>query len=397
VGRRQSVLPLLLPLMGAAACGDGSAPAGEVLQATVRDSAGVRIVETGPVEGLPVARVGRRPRLRTGWRDDEPTFEVIRAGVLLPGGGAVVADGRGKRLYFVDGDGETRPAGREGEGPGEFRYIDAVERFPDGRLAVWDSSLDRFTILGPHGRVRSTQLMAGTGRVNVAPFGVLDSATLGWLPTSFGARPGADPSGWLQGPRVRRGPGDEEPDTVARVPMVLLEADGTPNPFPRYGMGDVAAGGFVWGTNDRPELRWYAADGALRRIWRWSQDPVEVTPEVWRDYEVGFRERMRSSPEAPPTERIARILEEDRASASSHLPFFVAVHAAGSSQVWVGEYTGPGVFPARYLEISADGRPLRWIEFDQGVQVLDLDGDRMLGVQTDEWDVQSVAIFQIPG
>lgn len=396
-GPVRTLRALLLPVVTMTACGDASPSPVHIPAATVRDSAGIRIVEAGPVEDLPTVRVGRRPLLRTGWRDDEPTFEVVRSGVLVPDGGAVVADGRARRLWFVDEDGETRPLGRQGDGPGEFRYIEAVVRYPDGRLAAWDDRLNRLTLLAPDGQVLSTHLMADPGRVNVAPFGVLDSATLGWLPTSFGARPGADPSGWLQGPLVRRGPDDEAPDTVARVPIVLLEADGSRDPFTRYGMGDVAAGGFVWGTNDRAELRWYAGDGALREIWRWSQDPVEVTPEVWREYEAAFRERMGSSPEAPPTDRMARILEEDRENASSHLPFFVTVHAAPSGQVWLGEYTGPGIFPARYLEISADGRPLRWIEFETAIRVLDMDGNRILGVQTDEWDIQSVAIFEIPG
>ena len=60
---------------------------------TVRDSAGVRIVENGSVAGRIASwRLSEEPLFRTGWERDGPAFGAIRNGVIMSDGRFAVAD-----------------------------------------------------------------------------------------------------------------------------------------------------------------------------------------------------------------------------------------------------------------------------------------------------------------
>jgi len=70
-----------------------------------------------------------------------------------------VVDAADTRILVLDLDGRLKHAlGRRGEGPGEFRRIDALQRHHD-TLIVHDGGLRRITIFAPTGRlVRLTQM-----------------------------------------------------------------------------------------------------------------------------------------------------------------------------------------------------------------------------------------------
>lgn len=56
-----------------------------------------------------------------------------------PAGGFMVTDPQAAQVRFYDSEGALREYfGRKGDGPGEFRDVQGVARFPDGRLCVGD-------------------------------------------------------------------------------------------------------------------------------------------------------------------------------------------------------------------------------------------------------------------
>ena len=100
---------LLTPLLPACA-----ADALSDAEATVRDSAGVRIVEhPGTLAETPIA-------LELVWehgqRADDYAFQYVFLGALQPGGGAIVADGGNAEIVSIGADGVGR-----GSSPGAER------------------------------------------------------------------------------------------------------------------------------------------------------------------------------------------------------------------------------------------------------------------------------------
>lgn len=108
---------------------------------------GVRHVIVRPADfeviepGEPVFTVG------DGSSDDVTLFRVA-GGVLLPTGGAAIANaGSSEVLYFSESGALVATFGREGQGPGEFDGIYRMHGLGDGRLAVVERGNARTTFL----------------------------------------------------------------------------------------------------------------------------------------------------------------------------------------------------------------------------------------------------------
>jgi hypothetical protein len=139
------LLPLhCLALVATVACAIvGSAQA--TLSAQVRDSAGIRIVSNPSRLSAPITlRIGDRPLLSVGGLHDDPEQEFesnqgYLRGVLLSDGGLVAIDV--KRVKYFDATGKlVKIAGRDGDGPGEFRYLTAICRLRGDTIVVSDRS-----------------------------------------------------------------------------------------------------------------------------------------------------------------------------------------------------------------------------------------------------------------
>jgi hypothetical protein len=121
-----------------------------------RDSAGVRIIENPARSSAPVRfALGVTPVMDVGGLDDNPANEFNHRqgylrGVLLSNGGLVVTDVN--RLHFFDAKGKRIAiVGRDGDGPGEFRYIISICRARGDTLVVSDSRTSRLTVLDGKG------------------------------------------------------------------------------------------------------------------------------------------------------------------------------------------------------------------------------------------------------
>lgn len=110
-------------VLATAACADsGAVPDGSAH--TVRDSAGIEIVESGAIGSVAPVEL-RDPLLDLGAVDGpaEYLFSWVGAVALLDDGRLAIAD-RSNRIRFYESDGSYFGSfGREGDGPGEFRGI----------------------------------------------------------------------------------------------------------------------------------------------------------------------------------------------------------------------------------------------------------------------------------
>jgi hypothetical protein len=123
--RPLAILALLLVVPFAAACGvlDRSADVA-ARGPQISDSAGVRVVTNAiPDTSAPTFRLAAEPRASIGVVEGAPEYTLSGAwGKVLSDGTIVLFDRGSIQLRFYDRSGKfLRSAGREGDGPGEFR------------------------------------------------------------------------------------------------------------------------------------------------------------------------------------------------------------------------------------------------------------------------------------
>ncbi len=114
-------------------CGTADAGSGAQSSFTVRDSAGIRIVEsTEPAEDRPWV-ISDSPLFQVGNVSGRPEYELyrVRGALRLSDGSIVIANGGTDELRWYSLTGEfLHSAGGTGEGPGEFLALASVFTWP---------------------------------------------------------------------------------------------------------------------------------------------------------------------------------------------------------------------------------------------------------------------------
>lgn len=83
---------------------------------------------------------------------EEYSFGSVGGVAVLEDGTIWVGDSQRHAILRYSVEGEfLGQIGREGEGPGEFRYPSAMRVMPDGRVFVWDNGLIRVSEFSPEG------------------------------------------------------------------------------------------------------------------------------------------------------------------------------------------------------------------------------------------------------
>jgi hypothetical protein len=373
--------------------GDARAPL-----AAVRDSAGVRVVESTapPPDSAPVRLNG--PLFRVGWGTDEPKFQFVRTGAILGGGRIAVGDGSTVHLLAADGALE-RSVGRSGDGPGEFRSIATIVATAADSLIVHDPFPGRLSIFSGAGEFdRSVPLPVGRTVTNT-PIVSLPGGRILFAPFMWGfARDQAE--GWMSASVYALQPETGAVDTVATRDFIRLYVlNGRPDTGFPPSMASIAAtgDGWVYALNDRAELSWFDADGTLVQTARWGEEPPVLTPEervALIDEQMRF---MGESPELrgrnlePFRERFERGLD----AKENRLPIFQYLHADPAGEVWMSEFPLSAREPTRYRVFASDGTPLGWASVPPRFTILDLRDGLVLGVERNELDVQAVSVYRI--
>jgi len=99
-------------------------------------------------------------------------FTTVTGVRELPGNVAIVTDQFERRVFLVDfGSGTARQIGRQGDGPGEYRFPMAPLPAPANATWIFDATLRRIHVLSPDGMFTTT-VAPPVGRVRV-PGGIL--------------------------------------------------------------------------------------------------------------------------------------------------------------------------------------------------------------------------------
>jgi len=389
-------IALLFPLV---VCAPDTSPSTHA-PPDVADSAGVRIVtyDHTPTAPAPFQLAGE-PRYRHGANPGDYSFQEASVGRLLPDGSAVVYDQWNVELVTFSPDGTTHHVlAAEGEGPGEVTFVDAILVLGQDSVLIADSNLARVTLFVGDSVAHITALPRSP---NLDVKGVASSGEL-LLATSYASF--SDSEAWRPGHIVRFDMETGALDTVASYEFMPSIPPGLEwEPIPALGEVTVAGGHIVQTRSDRPEVTWRLPDGTATQIVRWQADPALLTEEWMQPIEAQHRLEVRKhSPNLPEdriTESTRRIMAMYRASIGRPMPLFSGPFTDAEGRVWLPSYKPGGerhsVPP--YTVIAPDGTWLGTVDAPPRFRILDVSGGLVLGMQVDEMDVESVAVYELVG
>ena len=312
----------------------GTDAAAQTLRApTIRDSAGIRIVEHRTIRDLPVAfRIAERPSLDLGGLQDDLRAELnprhpFHHAVRLPDGRILIAD-RSELKLFDAGGKILQVIGREGQGPGEFGQLREACVIPGDTIIAINYNNPRVSVFDRNGAHVRTFTPAG----RVPPDGCLDDGTMLLQVRDR-------PAGSSTAARGR----DAIPDLVATVHRI--RSDGSlvqeVGPFPGGNLDFTFwrtvnlvpfADSILAGDGRTTEFGVYTTTGKLVRIVRWKDPLVAVTEEMARQA-APQPVRGSGTPSPPPR------------PTSATLPAYRSIKVDPVGRIWVQDYKRPVEMP----------------------------------------------------
>lgn len=404
--------PVLLLGLVAAACQSGAdQPGPDELEldetnlpfSESHDSAGILVTENArPPDGSRLAwRIGPEPTVSIGAvRGEEPyLLHSIRSAIRMRDGRIVVANGgaHDARVFTATGT-HLVSWGGKGEGPGEFRNLSWVAPWAADSIVTWDGSPGRLLFFDAGGNFgRSVDLPRSFPR----PLAVREDGTI------LTVRQRERERLTIVEIRDRDGGLHSSVGTYLNSDWIpAMGADGSEPVVPAFSQELVTAnwGDLIVATWNKPyEIRAFGADGNLARIVRLEHAPVVPTeadrPAYLAEQMAYFRTFVNSAgdpmPEAYLEAEIRPFLESR--PLAEHFPAFSAIMADGAGHLWVREYDLPREErPAPLWTVfDPEGRVLGFVETPEGLEILQIGEDFILGRVKDEFEVEYVQVWPL--
>jgi hypothetical protein len=360
----------------------------------VVDSAGIDVaVSHSPVWAKDPSgswSIGATPVLDLTQTGDGPTHEFyqVQDAMIRSDGSIVVANSGSSEVRMYSSKGQTLgTAGREGEGPGEYRQISRLIKLPGDSIAVFSWPM-RLTILAPDlSFVRTHALGDRAGEPRVLRSG--DLVDLELYPSVVEYEGGnqliREPAAVVRRSRegviedtIWEGPGYEE------YMFSSGERHGAARPL--FGRGPVfAVRGDVTlvGTSDRMEYRAYDLVGQLQQIVRVASYDLSV------DGAAEDAERAAYLGDDPPPflrELVAQLPRPDSRPAYSEF----IVDSQG--YLWAGGYQSRRNYtePRPWEVFGPNGEWMGSLTTPANFTVFEIGSDYLLGSWSDELDVEHV-------
>jgi hypothetical protein len=398
----------------AAVIGCGYGDAADPLPATytVRDSAGIRIVENSraaypPGEGW---RLSAEPVVRMGVVHGDPAYEF--SGIVgltrLSDGRIVVLDEQTTELRFYAPDGSfIHKVGRAGEGPGEFDAPGGLQRLAGDTLQVTDF-LTRIRY-APDGTL-AEQIVVDWMQVKEhgdfflecggAPHFV-DDFIIGCADTEPWRPATPSPTGLPRGarPYISIPISMERVYELAKLPVGGVKLVMDDGQLSSLGPVWFAAGAFSFGGTptrfvaapdpDAYTFEVRGLDGTLRAVVRRLDgmrppEPIEVEPHPVEQ----------ASPRLVALYR-QRGPDYDDLTPPDSVPLLRSLFVDAGHRVWAG-VADPSLGAGSWYDLfDADGRYLGPVRFPDRFRIFEIGPDYVLGVRRDELDVEFVELYRL--
>jgi len=388
-----------------AGCGGGEAGPAEGERVQVRDSAGVRIVESlapawgnaGTAENAEAAgwTVSPTPTVQIGLDDGDPRYVLSRVAgaVRTPSGEIVIGDGFTNQVRFFDAEGRfVRAVGGAGSGPGEFQYLRGLRRCGPNSIHAFDLNwqLKEFSLTGE--LIREVPVrVPGTVR---SPYMLTCSTEGGVVLTGWGD-PGRPPLGFyaaLSPVWLLDDPGGEpvaDLGTFTSSERIGMSNGSSPHPFGRHAVLAVGEDRVHIGTSERFEVMVFDHAAELRAIFRGPAPDLEIRPE----HLALHREEGRAVEDPEWHAALARQMEEVEMPPS--FPAYDRLELDDQGHLWVREFRKPGEEGPFWHVFDPEGALLGRVRTPASMEILEIGADWVLGLHRDALGVESVQLHTL--
>jgi hypothetical protein len=378
---------LIAGLLVVSACETG----GRAPTATVRDSAGIRIVETSDVarHEAPFI-VGDTPTFAVGRVEGEAPYLLSRVvgAIQLSDGAILVANGGSNELRLFSPQGEfLRAEGSEGQGPGEYEYMRGLGRCRQEGYVAFDLNW-QMNAYDEHGRfVDKTVLRAPDG---ISPYNVACDQEGRRLILGWGRTVTAGPRIGFYAARDRLVLANRDGQLLADYGERLVsERIGTargsrPHPAGRATVFASHDGGVYVGSGERFEVERYDLKGRLQALLRGPSLALAVTDSVKRLY------RDTQLDAVAPEHRPALRAELEAWQWPETLPAFTDLVVDARGVLWLRLFRVGPQEPEAWALMDPTSGYLGDITLRPRQSLLEAGGDYLLVLQHDSLDVQSV-------
>ena len=385
----------LIVLVALWACGsDGNGFA----TASVRDSAGIRIVENPAQTPIFEWHVDDQPLADIGGIEADAYHSVFRVSSIarLSDETIVIANSGTSEVRYFDREGSFLHAvGGEGQGPGEFQGLIWLASFADDSIITYDIRQLRFSVFTRHGTfVRSFRFLTNDAVAFARVIGMYDDGS--FLALGFADTRGERPSGLQRygAPLYHISneghllsdlgvfPGNEAYYKAFDGGFGLYELF-----FPKMTYRFVRGNDLMVASNDAYEIKRYTQDGTLTEVIRRNADPVRVSDSHLRI----ARERMLEDA----SEERRQVLESTllEMPVSEVFPAYSLVRGDDLGNVWVQEYPIPGEESDRWDVFNPDGELLGSVALPSGLDPKHIGSDFVAGVWRDDLDIEHVQLY----
>lgn len=378
-----------------AGCGGGAPDAGSIRRP---DHDPVRTVEHGGSDTSRIWTFGGDPLVDVG--GGEPLVRV--AGAVRLGDRLVVADAGAHRLRFYDLAGKLlRTAGREGNGPGEFRHLAWAGSLPGDSVGAWDAGLRRLSVYSRDGDLGRTAEFGVRGFFPAVHGVFTDGSLLIAAQIAAVQAPASGGDAWRDtAVFVRMSSTGEVRDTVGRFPgpeqYALHAGAGTAGrtyglPFGRETFAAVHHDRAFVATGDGYEVTAYDPSGRSQSRLRVRVDPRPVSPANIRAYRAEILENLGAA-DAP---EWAKALEA--APYPRQMPALAGLAVSATGDVWVHEYhpTGAPERESRWAVFDSGWRPMAVVRGPVRFQLFQIGPDWVLGRQVHADGEEHVLIYPL--
>lgn len=389
----------------AAACTSGDPLASAI---TVRDSAGIAIVENDLTRLDARCTIGATPTVSIGVEEGEEPYMLSQLGgaVRTRDGRIVIANRATDELRWFDAAGKyLRASGRKGEGPGEFREPFILHLLPGDTVYSGDFRPFRFLVFAPDGEWVRT--------IDLSPMYINTPRSMHILDD------GRMVLGIEDGLPSRRG----RTFTANRFALMMYGADGArgdtievlengrwgqtvddPNSvfvfpfFESFGVAAAAGQRIVTGHASRTELRVMRAEAGypVDRLVRWTIGNLDITPE-----DVAAEKERLAKPYADrPPEFRAQFLDpmiNDARPVAERFPAFGRLRLGRDGLMWIREFPRPRDPSGQHhwIAFDPDGRFVCKLDAPRFDDVYEFGADHLLAEVRDSLGVEMVQQYAI--